>query len=98
MARAPKPLPDLWPFTQPLGGGLARLAVKVTPKAASNRIEIDAKSGDIKVYVTAPALEGRANDAVRDLLAEALNRPKTALALKAGEHSRQKIYDVQMDE
>ncbi|GAA6161399.1 DUF167 domain-containing protein [Ruegeria sp. HU-ET01832] len=68
----------------------AEINVKVTPKAALDRITLD--GGLIRVYVTAPPAEGKANDAVRRVLAIALGVPATSLKLRRGQTSRDKLF------
>ncbi|HEV2205173.1 MAG TPA: DUF167 domain-containing protein [Candidatus Acidoferrales bacterium] len=64
-------------------------AVRVAPRASRNAIEGE-HGGALKVRLTAPPVEGRANDALRQLLAEHLNVPVSAVAIVAGESSRTK--------
>jgi hypothetical protein len=47
------------------------------------------------VRTRAPAEDGRANQAVLELLADALSVPRSALALTQGERSRNKRFLVQ---
>jgi uncharacterized protein len=44
------------------------IAVKVIARASKNAVKVEGER--LKVYVTAPALDGKANAAVRGLLAE----------------------------
>ena len=69
------------------------LALKVIPNAPRN--EIVGRLGDaIKVKIHAPPLEGRANDALCDYLAECLNVPRRSVTVLRGDASRQKIVRV----
>lgn len=69
----------------------ARLAVRATPRAKRTAIE----DGDpLKVWVTAPADEGRANEAVRKLLAKALGVAPSRLTLVRGQTARDKLFQV----
>lgn len=69
------------------------IAVKATPKASRDRI---VREGDVlRIYVTAPADKGKANEAVRKLLAKALGVPKTRLTLLRGETARDKQFRVE---
>ena len=78
-------LPDLSALAQPG----AVLAVRATPRAKSEGIE----PGDpLRIRVTAPADEGRANDAVRRLLAKALGVAPTRLTLLRGQTARDKLF------
>lgn len=80
-------LPDLSALAQPG----ARLAVRATPRAKREAIE----PGDpLRVWVTAPADEGRANEAVRKLLAMALGIAPSRLTLLRGQTARDKLFQV----
>jgi uncharacterized protein (TIGR00251 family) len=71
----------------------ARIRVRLTPRAS--RDEIAGWQGDLlRVKVTAPPLEGRANDALERLLAATLGAPKGAVRVVAGVHSREKLVAV----
>jgi uncharacterized protein len=71
-----------------------RLAVRVTPRAARERVEGLAADADgrvaLKLAVTAPPEDGKANAAVLKLLAKALKLPKSALSVAAGAADRRK--------
>ena len=69
--------------------GVARLAVRVTPRARRNVIEGEYQ-GALIVRLAAPPVQGEANDALRRLLAERLNVPVAAVRIVAGEKSRRK--------
>lgn len=75
-----------------------RLAVRVTPRGGRDGVDgwvrDDAGRLLLKVRVAAPAAEGQANAAVIALLAKALGRPKSALALVSGTAARVKRIDV----
>lgn len=69
------------------------LVVRVTPNARQARIALDPENGDaapVRVWVTVPPEDGKANKAVIALLAKALGVPKSALAIERGEASRHK--------
>jgi uncharacterized protein (TIGR00251 family) len=69
--------------------GVARLTVRVTPRARRNAIEGEYQ-GALIVRLAAPPVQGEANDALRRLLAERLNVPVSAVRIVAGEKSRRK--------
>ncbi len=74
-----------------------RLSVKVTPKAASNRIKVEHKADGtllVRVYVTVVAEDGKANEAVIALLAKELNIPKSALTILQGFKTRDKVLRI----
>jgi uncharacterized protein len=69
------------------------LAVKVIPNAP--RTEIVGLLGEaVKIKVHAPPLDGRANEALSDFLADALGIPRRAVSVLHGETSRQKILRI----
>ena len=69
------------------------LAIKAVPGAS--RDEVAGWHGDaLKVKIRAPALDGRANDALCAFLADVLALPRRAVALTHGEKSRQKLVRI----
>lgn len=69
-----------------------RLAVRVTPGARSEGLEI--AGGKLFAKVRAKPQDGKANDAVRDLLAAALGVAPSRLELLRGATSREKLFRV----
>jgi uncharacterized protein (TIGR00251 family) len=67
--------------------------VHVTPRASRNAIEGEYQ-GALKVRLTAPPVEDRANEALRRSLAERLNVPVSAVRIIAGDKSRTKSVSV----
>jgi uncharacterized protein len=71
----------------------ATFQVKLHPRARKNAIT--GELGDaLKLALTAPALEGRANDACIAFLAEFLNVARSSVTIAAGETSRNKLIRV----
>jgi uncharacterized protein len=69
------------------------LKIHLQPRASRNGI--DGVHGDaLKVKVTAPPLEGRANKAVKKLLAEQLGLSPSEIEIIAGQRSREKLVRV----
>jgi uncharacterized protein len=73
--------------------GTAVFGVHVVPRASRDQIQGE-HGGALKIRLTAPAVEGRANLALRRLLAETLNVPIAAVRILAGETSRAKRVAV----
>jgi uncharacterized protein YggU (UPF0235/DUF167 family) len=71
----------------------AEIAVRVTPRASRNAVIREADGG-LRVLVTAVPEDGRANEAVRKLLAKALGVAKTRLVLVRGDTGRDKLFRV----
>ncbi|MEI6106053.1 MAG: DUF167 domain-containing protein [Opitutae bacterium] len=70
------------------------LELKTIPNAPRDEI-VGWLGSALKVKVHAPALDGRANDALLEFLAESLGLRRSAVALIRGEKSRQKIVHVE---
>ncbi len=72
----------------------ARLKLRVQPGA--KRSEVVGWQGEaLRIRVQAPPLEGRANEAVIELLARTLGVPKRQLAVRAGGASRDKLIEIE---
>ncbi|WP_170466620.1 DUF167 domain-containing protein [Ruegeria arenilitoris] len=68
----------------------AEISVTVTPKAARDGIAVH--DGAIRIAVTAPPENGKANAAVRAILAKAMGVAPSKLTLKRGQTSREKTF------
>src|SRR5882724_12510365 len=64
-------------------------AVRVHPRASRDEVS-GVVEGALKIRLRAPALENRANEALCEFLADLLKRPKSAVRILSGEHSRTK--------
>ncbi|MDQ7072110.1 MAG: DUF167 domain-containing protein [Rhodobacterales bacterium] len=68
------------------------IAVRVTPKAARNRVVLE---GDrVRVYVTTVPEGGKATAMVQKLLAKTIGVAKSRLVLRRGQTSRDKVFEV----
>ena len=70
-----------------------RLRVRVAPRAAHARI-LGVHDGALKVSLTAPPVDGGANEALVALLAEALGVPRRAVVITHGHTSRLKTVMI----
>ena len=71
----------------------ATFQIKVHPRAKKNAIV--GEVGDaLKLALTAPPLEGRANDACIAFFAELLNVPRSSVTIAAGQSSRNKVIRI----
>jgi uncharacterized protein len=73
-------------------GGVS-FAVKVHPRAKKNAIT--GEIGDaLKISLTAPPIEGRANEACIAFLADLLNVPRSSITITSGQSGRNKMIHV----
>lgn len=71
-----------------------RYSIKVKPKAKRNEVK---QQGEIlEVSVTAAPTKGKANAQVREVLAEHFGIPKSKVIILKGEHSRNKIVEIDL--
>ena len=68
-------------------------AIKVHPRARKNAI-IGEVGDALKVSLTAPPVEGRANEACIEFFAKLLNVPRSSVTIAAGQNSRNKVIRV----
>ncbi|TEU14652.1 MAG: YggU family protein [Anaerolineales bacterium] len=71
----------------------AAFPVRVIPRASRNEVE-GITGNALKVRVTAPPVEGAANKALIELLAERLKVRKSQIEIVAGQTSRHKMISV----
>ena len=71
----------------------ATFQVKVHPRAKKNAITGEIGNA-LRLGLTAPPVEGRANQACIEFLAEVLNVPRSSVTIAAGESSRNKVIRV----
>lgn len=72
---------------------MARISIRVQPRASRNEV-VGERDGVVLIRVAAPAEEGRANEAVRKLLAKRARVPRGAVTLVRGERSRDKVVEI----
>ena len=81
-----------WTTRDDEGGVLIRL--RAQPGASRNQI-ITGLDGTLKVKITAAAVGGAANRALIKFLSKVLSVPKSSIALRSGETTRDKVVFVQ---
>lgn len=78
---------------QPTATGV-RVSVRVQPRASSNGFA--GVHGDaLKVRLTAPPVDGAANEALVELLAATFSIPARAVTIVAGSSSRTKVVELE---
>lgn len=74
-------------------GDRVRFDVRVVPRAARNGVA-GVRDGALVVRVTAPPVEGAANAALVEVLAEALGVAKGEIAVERGRAARRKLVSA----
>jgi len=72
---------------------MKKISIKVIPRAKKERIIED--NGLFKVYVNAPAVEGKANKAVVEALADHFGVKRKAVSIVSGERCREKVVKIE---
>lgn len=100
MTAAESSRPD-HPLTDRLSGSAimrrmsrATLSVRVQPRSRSTTLTA-LRDGVVIVRVTAPPLDGRANHAVCELLADVLGVRRSCVTILRGERSRDKVIAIE---
>jgi uncharacterized protein (TIGR00251 family) len=70
-----------------------RIELRIVPRASRTAVD-GVRAGRLLVRVTAPPVDGAANDAVVTLLASALDMPRSAVRIVAGQTHRNKTVEV----
>ena len=69
-----------------------RITVRVIPRSGRNTLEWE--QGSIKARLTAPPVDGAANEALVALLAERLGVPRRTITIVRGATSRHKTVEI----
>lgn len=75
---------------------VGELLVTIRAKPGSSRDRIGSTAGSLVVAVTAPAVDGRANEAVVRVLAKALHLRTGLVSVKSGARSRIKVISIEV--
>ena len=72
----------------------ARATIRVQPRSHADRVA-GQLGGEWKIAVTAPPVEGKANQACIEFFARGLKVPRSAVRIVAGETSRHKRIEIE---
>ena len=72
----------------------AALAIRVTPRARRNEIVEVLHDQTVKIRLTAPPVEGKANKALIKFLSDVLDVPKSRIEIVAGQTGRDKLVSI----
>jgi len=73
--------------------GAVTFSVRVQPRASKDEIAGE-MGGALRVRLRAPAVEGRANEALVGFLAQLLKTPRSAVRILSGDRSRTKRMEI----
>lgn len=73
--------------------GTVTFSVRVQPRAGKDQIA-GTIEGALKIRLTAPPVENRANEALIEFLSTLLKTPKSAVRIQSGERARNKRVEV----
>jgi uncharacterized protein len=80
-----------WSITE--ADGNVTFAVRVVPRSSRNQI-VDVEGGVLKIKLTAPPVEGAANAALIEFVAEWLGVRRSAVSIVSGDKARNKLVRV----
>jgi uncharacterized protein (TIGR00251 family) len=81
-------------YLTPLSDGSVLVHIYVQPKASKSRV-VGLFDGCLKIAITAPPVDGKANEEVVKFLARLLNIPGRDIVIQAGAQSRRKRVLIQ---
>ena len=70
------------------------IAVRVTPRSSKNEITGILEDGTVKIRLTAPPVEGKANKTLIEFLSKVLGCAKNDIEIVAGETGRDKLITI----
>ena len=75
-----------------------RFQVRVTPRSKADALEGPDGAGVYKLRLTAPPVDGKANEACVRFFAERYTVPRSAVRIVSGESARLKLIEVRKGE
>lgn len=73
--------------------GGVRLHLFIQPKSSKNEV-VGPHNGELKIKITAPPIDGRANEGLIEFLSDYFDIPKRAVVLVKGDTGRHKTVDL----
>lgn len=70
-----------------------KVSIRVKTNARKNEVS-KLEAGKFLVSVTAPPVDGKANEKIIEVLSEYFDRPKRCISIVRGESSKEKIVEV----
>ena len=72
---------------------MSRITVRIVPNASRSEI-IGKEWAAWKIRIASPPIEGKANDALIELLSDVLDIPRSTIEIVKGQSSKIKLVDV----
>lgn len=73
---------------------MSKIKIRVLPRSSKNEIIGEMADGTLKVKLTAPPIDGKANDSLIKLLADYFDKPKSKIKITAGATSKNKTIEL----
>ncbi len=72
----------------------AAITVRITPRTSKNEIFAILDDGTVKIRLTAPPIDGRANEALIKFLSEVLELPSYQIEIVGGQTGHDKLISI----
>jgi hypothetical protein len=73
---------------------MSKIKIRVLPRSSKNEVIGEMADGTLKVKLTAPPVDGKANDSLIKLLADYFDKPKSKIKIAAGATSKNKTIEL----
>ncbi|OGH88962.1 MAG: hypothetical protein A2537_03090 [Candidatus Magasanikbacteria bacterium RIFOXYD2_FULL_36_9] len=73
---------------------MSKIKIRVLPRSSKNEVIGEMSDGTLKVKLTAPPVDGKANDSLIKLLADYFDKPKSKIKIAAGATSKNKTIEL----
>lgn len=70
------------------------IKVKVLPRSSRNEVVGKMDDGTLKIKLTSPPVDGKANEALVEILSDHFDVPKSSVLIKRGETSKLKTIEI----
>lgn len=72
-----------------------KLNIKVIPRSSQNEVVGQMADGVLKVKLTAPPVDGAANEALVEVLSEYFDTPKSKIKIVRGLTNKNKVVEIE---
>lgn len=74
---------------------MPKIKIRVLPRSSKNEVVGEMADGTLKIKLTAPPVDGKANDSLIKLLAEHFDVTKNKIKIAAGATSKNKVVEIE---